>query len=49
MVGQAIVTPELKKAMLISVIGNVAYADLRNMCAPNSVNSKTYDELCALL
>lgn len=49
MVGQAIVKPDLKKAMLISVIGNVAYADLRNMCAPNSVNSKSYDELCALL
>lgn len=46
---QDIMEPENKKAMIISVIGNFAYGDLRNMCAPNSVSSKSYDELCALL
>lgn len=40
---------QLKKATLISLMGADAYSALRFMVYPNSVNEKSYDELCALL
>lgn len=49
MVSQRITTPEDKKAALISLMGNTAYKQLRDMCWPAEVNTKTFNEICALL
>lgn len=49
MVSQNISTPNAKKATLISLMGNAAYKELRDMCWPAEVSIKSYEDICELL
>lgn len=48
-IAQGIDDVRKKKATLISLIGDEAYGELKNLCAPDAVSAKSYAQLCQLL